>query len=282
MTHARAWLRAIDPPIYILGIFPPLIGAAATLSTPHPIPLVYWAWPLLGFLLLHGATNVANDAFDAATPADRVKHHSLARLAKLHHLYAAAMLLVAAAAVCGLIVWLRQPSWTVPLLSILGIFLLLAYHAPPLRLSHLGWGEAVTVLAFGPIPVWATSALGNGTIPATAIVPGLLAGLAATLVLVHHNVASRINDAAGGKRTAAVRVGATGARLLESLLETMLCVAIATWVGFSGLGLAVFLVLAVLAVLSNLAVHARWAWTRAASLGLYTAACGTLIIRLLA
>src|SRR5437867_4464561 len=71
----RAWMRGLDPPIYVVGLFPPLVGAAATLSTPHPLP--YWAWPVVtgAFLLLHTAVNVYNDAFDAGTKADRVKHH---------------------------------------------------------------------------------------------------------------------------------------------------------------------------------------------------------------
>lgn len=276
----RAWLRAIDPPIYIVGLFPPLVGAAATLSSPHPLPFALWGWPLLGFLLLLGATNLANDAFDAATPADRVKRHSLARLASVPSLHVVASCLVLLAGVAGLVVWLRHPSWVIPAFSALGLVLLLAYHAPPFRLSHRGWGELVTFMAFGPVPVWATASLGDGTVPASAIVPGLLVGLAATLVLVHHNVASRIDDGVGGKRTIAVRLGAGRARVMEGALEATLSLGIAAWMGANLLSGVVFVILASLAAATHWALVHRAAGIRAASLGLYTAASCAILAHL--
>lgn len=276
----RRWLRAIDPPIYVVGLLPPLVGAASTLSTASPFPLSLWFFPILGFLLLHGATNVANDAFDAATRADRVKRHSMARLAAPNSLLAAAAILVALAAACGLFPWLRHPSWTVPLLSTVGVVLLYVYHGPPLRLSHRGWGELVTFFGFGPIPLWATAALGDGWIPGSAVLPGILVGLAAVVVLVHHNLASRESDGAAGKRTLAVRFGTSGAELYAWGLEAALCLGVASlWSGtIAAVGVAI--VVGLLAVVAHVQVSTGRRMARAASLGLYATACGLVLLHL--
>ncbi len=281
-SRGRRWLRAIDPPIYVVGLFPPLIGAAATNSLPStPPPLWIWAFPVAGFLLLHGATNVANDAFDAATPADRVKRHSMARLTAPARLLWAAALLALLAAACGLVPWLRHPTWTVPALAAAGLLMLYAYHGPPLRLSHYGLGEVVTFLGFGPIPVMATAALVDGTMQSTALMPGLLAGLAAVVVLQHHNVASRENDAAGGKRTLAVRLGPRGAPCLELVLAATVVVGVASWIGIRTIpGVATLVILAALATVAHLGVRGAKSWTRASSLGLYSAASVAILLRL--
>ncbi|MFO1534729.1 MAG: prenyltransferase, partial [Thermoplasmatota archaeon] len=159
----RAWVRGLDPPIYVVGLMPPLVGAAATLSSPHPLPLAAAAVATGAFLLLHAAVNLYNDAFDAATPADRLKRHSLARLASVRALHLAASCLLAVACAAGIALWTAVGGWAVFALSAAGVLLVFAYHAPPLRLSHRGWGEAVTFLGFGVVPVWTVAALADGT-----------------------------------------------------------------------------------------------------------------------
>lgn len=280
----RAWLRAIDPPIYVVGLFPPLVGAAATNALRSiPPPLWFWLFPVVGFLLLHGATNVANDSFDAATVADRVKRHSMARLASPRRLLFVAGLLVALAAACGVVPWLRHPTWVVPGLAAAGLALLYVYHGPPFRLSHVGCGELVTFAGFGPIPVWATASLVDGSVPGSAIIPGVLAGLAATAVLEHHNMASRTNDAAAGKLTLAVRLGPVGAEALAAVVAGGLVLGVAAWVARRDNllpGLVTLVILSTLATLSHLGVRRARTWTRAASLALYGAASLAIVVRL--
>lgn len=204
---AQAWIRGLDPPIYIVGAVPILVGAASTLHTSTPLPFLFWPLVLAAFLCIHAAVNVFNDAFDAATPADRAKRHSLARLASVNSLYVLATLLLLAGCAVGIVLWLRVGGWQIFVLSAAGVALNFLYHAPPFRLSHRTWGEPVTFLGFGPIPVWTAAALASGTVPTRAIVPGLLCGLAAVLVLYFHHFNQQEGDASGGKRTPVVLLG---------------------------------------------------------------------------
>lgn len=226
---ARQWLRGLDPPIYLVGLFPVLVGAASTLHAPTPLPLFEWPLLVVGFLLIHVAVNVYNDAFDATTPADRFKQHSLARVAPVRTLLVIATTALAIGCAIGITLWLRVGGWTVFLLSAAGVGLVFAYHAPPLRLSHHGWGEAVTFLGFGLIPALTTASLADGHVPQASIVPGLLIGMAATIVLFYHNLASIEKDRSGGKRTLAARLGPSSARVLGLILVLALVLALVVW-----------------------------------------------------
>ena len=276
----RAWLRGIDLPIYVVGVMPPLVGAAATLATPSPLPWTHWAWATGAFLLLHAAVNVYNDAFDAATMADRFKRHSLARLASVGNLHAVATLLLATGCAIGIALWLRVGGWTIPLLSACGVFLVFAYHAPPLRLSHRGWGEAVTFLGFGVIPVWTVAALASGGLSRQAIWPGIWVGLAAALILYHHNVASCVQDAQAGKRTLATRLGNRGSRTAARAGAAILCVGVAIWTGSWAWALATLAALGALAVAADVALARSNHFARAASLAFFVATSGSVLLKL--
>lgn len=281
MASWRAWLRGIDPPIYVVGVMPPLVGAASTLATPSPLPWTHWIWATGAFLLLHGAVNVYNDAFDAATPADRFKRHSMARLAPVRRLHTAATLLLATACAVGIALWLRVDGWAIPTLSACGVFLVFAYHAPPLRLSHRGWGEVVTFFGFGVIPVWTVAALAGGELPRQALWPGVWVGLAAALILYHHNVASRVQDAQAGKRTLAMRLGARGSGAAARAGAVLLCVGVAIWMGSWLWALAALAVLGACAVAADVALSRSNRFARTASLAFFVAASGSVLLRLM-
>lgn len=251
MARFRAWIRAADPRIYLVGLFPPLVGAAATLATPAPLPFPMWILVTFAFLCIHAAVNIYNDGFDASTPADQFKTHSLARLASPKSLLVAASAFLLIGCGIGIGLWLRVGGWIVPLLSAIGVALVFVYHAPPFRLSSKGWGEAVTFLGFGVVPVWTAAALGNGSWPPESLVPGILTGWAAALVLFHHNLASIELDELGGKRTFAVRLGARPARQMERFLWVLLVIATLLWEArlASGLAMAMVPCLLVIAVL---------------------------------
>lgn len=202
---------------------------------------------LAAFLCIHAAVNVFNDAFDAATPADRAKRNSLARLAPVRTLHAVATALLVAGCAVGIALWLRVGGWQVFALAAAGVALNFLYHAPPFRLSHRTWGEPVTFLGFGPIPAWTTAALASGTIPMRAIVPGILCGLAAVLVLFFHHFGQAETDAAGGKRTPVVRLGRKRAADAGFALSAATIAWAAAWTGSLSLAVPILALLLPLA-----------------------------------
>lgn len=278
---ARAWLRGLDPPIYIVGVAPILVGAAATLHTPSPLGYGPWGLATAAFLLIHASVNVYNDAFDASSPADRFKAHSLARVARVPVLLALASGLLAVGCAVGIALWLRVGGLVVPLLSAAGIALVFLYHAPPFRLSHRGLGEVVAFLGFGPIPVWTTAALGNGSIPERAMVPGLLVGLAAALVLYYHNLAHRAADEAGHKRTMAVALGSRGAAWVGLTVSAVAVASTAVWTQDVRIGAPVGTLLLLLAFAAHRRV-AQGLEARAWVFTLYGGMTFTLWVRLVA
>lgn len=284
----RAWLRGLDPPIYLLALFPPAVGAATTHVATDPsgwslgLPAQPLPWPhalaaASAFLLIHVAVNVFNDAFDAATPADRVKVGSLARIAPVRFLHSLASVCLVCGIAIGITLWLRVGGWHIPLLGAVGVVLVFAYHAPPLRLSARGGGELVTFLGFGALPVWTTAALADGRVPGVAVPAGVAVGLAAALVLWHHNVASAAQDGAAGKRTLAVRLGRLAPAGTLLVTGGALAAAIVPW-GPTALVPALLLGATVVA-----ARRLAASMPRAASLATYSVLAGsTLLVYLLA
>lgn len=226
---AHRWLRGLDPPIYLVGLVPILVGAAATLASPAPLPPSSWLLLVLAFLSIHLAVNLYNDAFDASTPSDRFKTHSLARMIPVPTLLVVATVALGFGCAIGITLWFRVGGWTVFVLSAIGVGLVFSYHAPPFRLSHLGLGEPISLLGFGVIPVWTTASLADGTLPARALFPGILVGLAAAIVLYYHNLVSLATDQAGGKRTLALRMGFRAAAFVGLLLLLATVAATVLW-----------------------------------------------------
>lgn len=84
--------------------------------------------------------------------------------------------------------------------------------------GYAGLGDLSVLLFFGPIGVGGSYALHGAPLAPAVLLPALAFGLLATGVLNTNNMRDIDNDAASGKRTLVVRMGAANAKLYHTVL----------------------------------------------------------------
>lgn len=168
-----------------------------------------------GAACIHLGLNVVNDLFDARSGADdanvtptpfsggsRVMQHGIASPAYMWGLAVTFFGLgvavgVGLAAARGVeILWLGMA----------GVFLSIAYTAPPLKLAYRGLGDAAVAAGFGPIMVLGTYFVVAQRFTLEALWASLPVALLVMLILYVNQVPDRLADERAGKRTVAVRL----------------------------------------------------------------------------
>lgn len=214
---SRPWLALLATRLPFLSatIVPVLVGVAvaARQGTFRP------GWGLLtlvGAVAIHLGLNVANDVFDARSGADeanttptpfsggsRVIQYGLVSLRSMAWLCAG---LYATGIAAGLWLAVARGFWPLMAVGAAGVFLSLAYTAPPLRLVHHGLGEVAVALGFGPVVTMGTAYVQTRSFTFEAFYASLPVAAFIALVLYVNEIPDRHGDAAVGKRTLPVRL----------------------------------------------------------------------------
>ncbi|MFP4139833.1 MAG: prenyltransferase [Planctomycetota bacterium] len=215
-------VRALRLPFCAAGALPYLAGAfVAVGSTRWDL----FALGLAAVVLTHLSANLTNDVADDVNTVDRQDPRYFGffggsqliqegRLSRRAYLAGAVGCGAAAGVAVVLAAWLSG-AWEA--VGFFAAILLLgwSYSHPPLRLAGRGLGELVVFLLFGPACVVGGAYLQQGGWPGEAAwwvaVP---MGLLTAAILVANEVPDAGVDAAGGKRTLVVRIGATRGWLL--------------------------------------------------------------------
>lgn len=215
-----AWLLAVRP--YSLGnaVILVLIGsasayAAGSFHAPAAILCLLFA------VLMQCTANLVNDLFDFLKGADRPDRLGPDRAFAKGHITLPAMkagiagfTLASAASGCALLWWalrhgtLRFGGWELVIVGLFCILFAYLYTAGPWPLAYHGLGDAAVILFFGIIPVGFINYIQTGewTWEVTAV--ALACGLVIDTMLMVNNFRDREEDAACGKRTIVVRLGA--------------------------------------------------------------------------
>ena len=243
-SRFRIWLLAIRPatlPAALSGVAVGL-GAALAVGTPFRPDAAVGCFAVA--LLLQVAANLSNDLSDFRKGADTPARTgpirvAAAGLATARQLELAIGLTVGLAAVVGL--WLAILGGPVLLgVGALAIVAALAYTGGPWPYGYRGLGEVFVFLFFGLVAVAGTAYLQAGRLEPLFLVAAIPVGALTTAILVVNNLRDIPTDAAAGKRTLAVILGAraTTAEYAVLLLAAfMVPVALAV----AGRGLAVLL-----------------------------------------
>jgi 1,4-dihydroxy-2-naphthoate octaprenyltransferase len=203
------------------------LGVAMAQSTDAPLNLAALLWGQVAITSIQLMTHYSNDYFDL--PADlanptptqwsggsRVLPKGLLepRVALYLALALAASALGAALALALIV---RSGAWTL-LLVVLALVLAWAYSAPPLRLHSRGLGELTTALLVAGMTPLVGFYLQTGRVglPLLGVLPLCCLQFVMLLTIEFPDA---VGDAAAGKRTLVVRLGAaTAARLLVLVL----------------------------------------------------------------
>ena len=253
--------------VLVPGVIQPLLMATRPKTLPAAIVPVWagcvLAWTLTGRLdlllalctvggavFIQIATNLFNDAIDAAKGADTERRTGPQRvtasglLSRRAVMTGAGIFLLLVVA-CG-IVLVRAAGWPILAIGLPSMYLAYGYTGGPFPLAYRGMGEIFVVAFFGLVAVAGTVFVQTLEWRPEALLLGGQIGLLSAVLISINNLRDREEDSTTGKRTLAVRLGPKPARIiiwLEIKLAVFLGLA---WFAF---GLP-WLVLAVLPLLT--------------------------------
>ncbi|HJR44374.1 MAG TPA: prenyltransferase [Actinomycetota bacterium] len=211
------WLifLATRVPFLTATIVPILLGAVIARNDGFS---AWWlfALALVGGSAIHLGLNVANDVSDATSGSDyanvnptmfsggsRMIQYGLLSVEKMR-----AISIACYAIGIGIGLYLTATRGIELLwIGVAGVFLSLAYTAPPFRLVHRGLGEVAVALGFGPIMVLGSYFVIAQKLTFEAFYASLPVAIFIMLVLYVNQVPDRPADEKTGKRTIVVRLG---------------------------------------------------------------------------
>ncbi|MFT3884181.1 MAG: 1,4-dihydroxy-2-naphthoate polyprenyltransferase [Flavobacteriales bacterium] len=223
----KPWLHAFrlrTLPLALSGI---LVGSALAAYNGHFRGPVL-ALALLTAVLLQVLSNLANDLGDHEHGTDNADRVGPQRAVQSGAIAPAAM--KRAMVICGLLALAAGTALIVTALGLsvrtlvfFGIGLLaigaaVKYTYGRNPYGYAGLGDASVLLFFGFVGVAGTYYLHTATFTWPVLLPALAFGLLATGVLNTNNMRDRVNDAASGKHTLAVRLGAENAKNYHTVL----------------------------------------------------------------
>jgi 1,4-dihydroxy-2-naphthoate octaprenyltransferase len=239
VSKRKAWLMAARPQTLPAGASPVIVGVGLAVHVGVAAPLPALA-ALVGALLLQVGTNFANDYYDAVKGADTDEREGFTRvtaggLIEPARVKRAMLVTYGLAVVVGLYLVAigGLPILVVGLSSIVAGIL---YTGGPYPYGYRGLGDLFVFVYFGVVAVTGTYyvqavatmdvglfpvGIPTGSVPLDAIVASLPAAGLSTCILVVNNIRDIETDRKAGKRTLAVMLGYTGARIEFLLLVGM-------------------------------------------------------------
>jgi len=216
VTSARIWYQGARPKTLGAALSPVLVGTAAgSLDGPTNWPRAVAAAVVA--LALQVGVNYANDYSDGVRGTDRERRGPIrltaTGLATPRAVRTAALVSFGVAAVVGSVLSIVVAPWLL-VVGLAAIVAAVTYTGGPRPYGYAGLGEVMVLVFFGFVATVGSAYVQHATLPGVAWVAALAAGLPACGILLANNVRDVETDRVSGKRTLAVRIGATRARLL--------------------------------------------------------------------
>lgn len=222
MNKFRALLVELRAPFLTVTIIPVLAGTALAASHGRAIdPVNFWL-VLAGFAFLHLGTNVLNDYFDWKNGTDNINKKFIPPFTGGSRLIQAKVLKPRAVLIQGLLLFAAATAFFIPLIHAKGIelfwvllFSLVAggfYTAPPFKWAHLGFGEVLIFISFGPLMALTAYYVQAGSVNQAALAMSLLPGMLAASIVDINEFPDHDADKKTGKANLIVRLGRKAGR----------------------------------------------------------------------
>ena len=178
-----------------------------------------------GLVLAHAANNMVNDFFDVRVGVDTedyprasyAPHPILDQLVSKKGLVGAILLCNVADLAIAIQLSLSS-GWIVMAFAVAGLFLSVAYVAPPFQLKARGLGEVAIFLIWGPLMTVGTYTVLAGRAPWSIWLCSIPYGLAVTTAIMGKHLDKADMDAQKGVRSLPVVLGRHKALLLTEML----------------------------------------------------------------
>jgi len=217
VSALRLWLAASRPRTIPAAIAPVLVGTALAVSEDELRPLAFVA-ALIGSVFIQIGTNLANDYSDARRGADTEDRLGPVRVTAgglmpprrvLTGTYVAFGVAVAAGAYLAAVA-----GWQLLVVGLASIAAGVLYTGGPRPYGYAGFGELFVFLFFGVVAVTGSHYVHAETLPWEAFALSVPVGLLSSAILVVNNVRDVDTDRRAGKRTLAVQLGRSRARVV--------------------------------------------------------------------
>ncbi len=217
MSALRLWAVASRPRTLPAAVAPVLVGTALAVSDDELRPLAFVA-ALVGSVFIQIGTNLANDYSDARRGADTEDRLGPVRVTAgglmppqrvLTGTYVAFGVAVAAGAYLAAVA-----GWELLVVGLVSIAAGVLYTGGPRPYGYAGLGELFVFLFFGVVAVTGSYYVQIEELPWEAFALSVPVGLLSSAILVVNNVRDVDTDRRAGKRTLAVQLGRSRARVL--------------------------------------------------------------------
>ena len=216
-TIFKKYLLATRPMFLTASVLPVLLGSTIGYQIAGQLDLLAMVLALVSVMFAHAGINVINDVCDELNGSDRINIDRITPftggsrmiqedILNIEQMRRWGNLLLLFSAVVGVFLVLYK-GYPVLVFGILGLFLGVAYSAPPLKLVSRGIGESTVAVGFGVLPIVGATWLQSGMLSWQALLLSLPVGIWVANILLINEVPDVKADCAAGKRTIVVRFG---------------------------------------------------------------------------
>ena len=222
MTKVKAWILAARPKTLSASLVPIIATSGLVRGLGYEIQWWIVIFALLASFCIQIGTNLVNDAMDFKKGADTEKRLGPLRVTQ-QGIFTFRQVLFAASffyflAACLGIPLVIQGGLPILTIGVVSIFMGYAYTSGPMPLAYHGLGDLFVILFFGLIAVGGLFYLLTGIYSTAAFVVGLQIGFLSTVLIAINNLRDLKTDVLVNKKTLAVRLGLTGARVWIAFL----------------------------------------------------------------
>jgi 1,4-dihydroxy-2-naphthoate octaprenyltransferase len=245
------FLYAARSVILVISAQSALIAGLLT-ATDRRFEFVPFLLVLVGFLVLHGISNLSNDYFGYRrghdtedSPRRRYTLHPVASGVFTMRFLATGLAVLGVLALCIAAYFVVLRGVGALAFAVIGAILLYAYDAAPRALKELGLGEVAAFAVWGPLMIGGGYYVITGRLSGAAFLASVPYGLGVASILIGKHIDQRAFDTGQEQRTLPVLLGESRARTLNRAV--LVGIYLVTLVGIAFGALSPFALLVALA-----------------------------------